>query len=43
MVDPSLTGLRVARELDRIGGPRGYPNVKLTLNAILAWQPRRGV
>jgi putative transposase len=45
-----LTGLRVARELDRIAELRGYPNMivsdngtELTSNAILAWQQQRGV
>ena len=45
VVDTSLTGLRVARELDRIAEPRGYPGMlvsdngtELTSNAILAWQ-----
>ena len=43
MVDTSLTGLRVARELDRIAELRGYPGMivsdngtELTSNAILA-------
>ena len=50
VVDTSLTGLRVARELDRIAELRGYPNMivsdngtELTSNAILAWQQQRGV
>ena len=50
MVDTSLTGLRVARELDRIAELRGYPcmivsdnGTELTSNAILAWQQQRGV
>src|ERR1700732_4038617 len=50
VVDTSLTGLRVARELDRIAELRGYPNMivsdngtQLTSNAILAWQQQRGV
>ena len=45
VVDTSLTGLRVARELDRIAELRGYPcmivsdnGTELTSNAILAWQ-----
>ncbi len=50
VVDTSLTGLRVARELDRIAELRGYPGMivsdngtELTSNAILAWQQARGV
>ena len=50
VVDTSLTGLRVARELDRIAELRGYPcmivsdnGTELTSNAILAWQQQRGV
>jgi transposase InsO family protein len=50
VVDTSLIGLRVARELDRIAELRGYPGMivsdngtELTSNAILAWQPQRGV
>ena len=50
MVDTSLTGLRVARELDRIAELRNYPcmivsdnGTELTSNAILAWQQDRGV
>ena len=50
VVDTSLTGLRVARELDRIAELRGYPcmivsdnGTELTSNAILAWQQERGV
>jgi putative transposase len=50
VVDTSLTGLRVARELDRIAGLRSYPcmivsdnGTELTSNAILAWQQERGV
>ena len=50
MVDTSLTGLRVARELDRIADLRNYPcmivsdnGTELTSNAILAWQQERGV
>ena len=45
VVDTSLTGLRVARELDRIAELRRYPcmivsdnGTELTSNAILAWQ-----
>ena len=44
------TGLRVARELDRIAELRGYPGMvvsdngtELTSHAILAWQQERGV
>jgi putative transposase len=47
VVDTSLTGLRVARELDQIAELRGYPcmivsdnGTELTSNAILAWQQR---
>ena len=50
VVDTSLTGLRVARELDRIAEQRSYPcmivsdnGTELTSNAILAWQQDRGV
>ena len=50
VVDTSLTGLRVARELDRIAELRGYPGMivsdngtELTSNAILTWQQQRGV
>jgi putative transposase len=50
VVDTSLTGLRVARELDRIAEQRSYPcmivsdnGAELTSNAILAWQQDRGV
>jgi len=50
VVDTSLTGLRVARELDRIAEQRRYPcmivsdnGTELTSNAILAWQQDRGV
>ena len=50
VVDTSLTGLRVARELDRIAERRSYPcmivsdnGTELTSNAILAWQQERGV
>ena len=47
VVDTSLTGLRVARELDRIAELRGYPGgrqrngTELTSHAILAWQQER--
>lgn len=50
VVDTSLTGLRVARELDRVAELRSYPGMivsdngtELTSNAILAWQQDRGV
>jgi putative transposase len=50
VVDTSLTGLRVARELDQIAESRGYPcmivsdnGTELTSNAILAWQQDRQV
>jgi putative transposase len=50
VVDTSLTGLRVARELDRIAELRGYPGMlvsdngtELTSNAILAWQQEHAV
>jgi putative transposase len=50
VVDTSLTGLRVIRELDRIAEVRGYPammvsdnGTELTSNAILGWQQERGV
>ena len=50
VVDTSLTGLRVARELDRIAEVRGYPamlvsdnGTELTSNAILRCQEERGV
>jgi putative transposase len=50
VVDTSLTGDRVARELDAIAERRGYPcmvvsdnGTELTANAILAWQQDRGV
>ena len=50
VVDTSLTGLRVVRELDRIGELRSYPSMivsdngtELTSNAILAWQQEHGV
>lgn len=45
VVDTSLSGIRVARELDRIAEMRGYPcmvvsdnGTELTSNAILKWQ-----
>ena len=49
--DTSLTGMRVARELDRIVELRGYHprmivsdnGTELTSNAILAWQYQRDV
>jgi len=50
VVDTSLSGHRVARELDRIAEARGYPcmivsdnGTELTSNAILAWQEERRV
>ena len=50
LVDTSLTGLRVVRELDRIAEARGYPGMivsdngtELTSNAILAWQQEHEV
>ena len=50
MVDSSLPGLRVVRELDRIAELRSYPSMivndngtELTSNAILRWQPDHGV
>lgn len=50
IVDNSLSGERVARELDAIAARRGYPlmvvsdnGTELTSNAILAWQEDRGV
>ena len=49
-MDTSLSGDRVARELDRIAEMRGYPCVvvsdngtELTSNAILKWQEDRKV
>ena len=49
-VDNSISGVRVARELDRIAEMRGYPcmvvsdnGTELTSNAILRWQEERGV
>lgn len=48
VVDTSLSGQRVARELDNIARVRGYPCVvvsdngtELTSNAILKWQEER--
>jgi putative transposase len=48
--DTSLTGRRVARELDRIGELRGLPllvvsdnGTELTSHAVLRWQEERGV
>lgn len=45
VIDTSLSGVRVARELDRIAEMRGYPcmvvsdnGTELTSNAILKWQ-----
>ena len=50
VVDTSLTGLRVVRELDQIAELRGYPcmivsdnGTELTSNAILAWQQEHEV
>ena len=50
VVDTSLSGIRVARELDRIAERRGYPCVvvsdngtELTSNAMLGWQEERHV
>jgi putative transposase len=50
VVDTSLSGLRVARELDRLAERRGYPcmvvsdnGTELTSNAILGWQEERRV
>ena len=50
VVDTSLSGVRVARELDRIVELRGRPRMlvsdngaELTSNAILRWQQERGV
>ena len=44
LIDTSLSGLRVARELDRLIAARGQPNViasyngsELTSSAILSW------
>lgn len=50
VVDTSLSGLRVGRELDRIAALRGYPamivsdnGTELTSHAILRWQEERSV
>jgi putative transposase len=50
VVDTSLSGVRVGRELDQIAGLRGYPamvvsdnGTELTSHAILRWQEERGV
>ena len=50
VVDTSISGVRVARELDRIATYRGYPRMivsdngtELTSNAILKWQQERRV
>lgn len=50
VVETSLSGLRVGRELDRIAALRGYPamivsdnGTELTSHAILRWQEERGV
>ena len=50
IADVSLSGLRVARELDILIATRGKPKsivsdngTELTSNAILAWQQDRGV
>jgi putative transposase len=50
VVDNSLSGIRVARELDRVAEFRGLPcmivsdnGTELTSHAILAWQEERGV
>ena len=50
VVDTSLSGIRVARELDRIAELRGHPcmvvsnnGTELTSNAILSWQEERQV
>ena len=50
VVDTSLSGVRVARELDLIAETRGYPcmvvsdnGTELTSNAILKWQEDRKV
>ena len=50
VVDTSLSGIRVARELDIIAERRGYPcmivsdnGTELTSNAILKWQEDRKV
>jgi putative transposase len=50
VVDNSLSGIRVARELDRVAEMRGVPcmvvsdnGTELTSRAILSWQEERGV
>jgi putative transposase len=50
VVDNSISGVRVARELDRIAETRGHPNMivsdngtELTSNAILKWSQDRQV
>jgi putative transposase len=50
VADVSLSGIRVARELDRIAEVRGYPcmivsdnGTELTSNAILEWQQERQI
>jgi len=50
VVDTSLSGIRVARELDRIAEMRGFPcmvvsdnGTELTSNAMLQWQEDRQV
>ena len=50
VVDTSISGARVARELDRIADLRGYPcflvsdnGTELTSNAMLKWQEDRKV
>jgi putative transposase len=50
VVDTSLSGIRVGRELDQIAEMRGYPcmvvsdnGTELTSNAILKWQEDRKV
>lgn len=50
VVDTSLSGIRVGRELDKIAEVRGYPCIvvsdngtELTSNAILKWQEDRKV
>ena len=50
VVDNSISGHRVARELDGIAEQRGYPclvvsdnGTELTSNAMLKWQQERGV
>jgi putative transposase len=50
VADNSISGVRVARELDRIAEGRGYPcmvvsdnGTELTSNAILKWQEEHSV